>query len=251
MYLFIIGTAGSGKSTLTGSFADWLKERGAESSTVNLDCGAEFLPYIPDFDVREYLRLEDIMADYNLGPNGAQLLASDLLAASADFLFEGMRDVETEYTVVDTPGQLELFILREAGPLYIKNIAKGESMIIFLLDPNLSKNPNEFVSLMFLSSMVRYRTLVPSINVLNKIDLLEKDEMERIDSYVSADFLEKEIEKSRKYSFFSLSIYKVLKEIGIIDKFIPVSSKEDVGFEDLLSEIQNIYRGSSDIEDMR
>ncbi|MEM4772341.1 MAG: ATP/GTP-binding protein, partial [Thermoplasmatales archaeon] len=75
--VFFVGTAGSGKSTMVNSFKDWLVGLNYDAITVNLDPGAEFLPYEPDVDVRESISLEDVMAQYNLGPNGAQIVAAD------------------------------------------------------------------------------------------------------------------------------------------------------------------------------
>jgi Conserved hypothetical ATP binding protein. len=42
--------------------------QGLDSAIVNLDPGAEFLPYEPDFDIREILSLSEVMSEYSLGP---------------------------------------------------------------------------------------------------------------------------------------------------------------------------------------
>jgi GTPase SAR1 family protein len=46
--IFLIGTASSGKSTLTSALADWLKENEQSVATVNLDPAVISLPYEPD-----------------------------------------------------------------------------------------------------------------------------------------------------------------------------------------------------------
>ena len=51
--IFIIGTAGSGKSLLTASLNEWLKVGKQKSITVNLDPGVSNLPYVPDIDIRD------------------------------------------------------------------------------------------------------------------------------------------------------------------------------------------------------
>ena len=61
IFIFFIGTAGSGKSTLTSNFHDWIKLRGIDSIIVNLDPGAENLPYKPDVDIRDWIKLSEIM----------------------------------------------------------------------------------------------------------------------------------------------------------------------------------------------
>ncbi|MBN1676983.1 MAG: ATP/GTP-binding protein, partial [Candidatus Thermoplasmatota archaeon] len=54
-HLYFIGTAGSGKSTLTHAFQVWLQTQGYDSITINLDPGAESLLYTPDIDVRDWI----------------------------------------------------------------------------------------------------------------------------------------------------------------------------------------------------
>ncbi len=48
IFLYLIGTAGSGKSTLAHTFKQWTNVHGIDSVVVNLDPGAENLPYSPD-----------------------------------------------------------------------------------------------------------------------------------------------------------------------------------------------------------
>src|SRR2546422_389825 len=86
--VYLIGTAGSGKTTFTHAFRTWMQSQGLDAITVNLDPGAERLPYDPEVDIRDWIRLEEIMDEQGLGPNGAQVVAADMLAlnAKADLL---------------------------------------------------------------------------------------------------------------------------------------------------------------------
>ena len=80
IFLYMIGTAGSGKSTLSFSYQDWLNQQGLDSIIVNLDPGAENLPYEPNIDVRDWISLKEIMETNDLGPNGAQIACADMIA---------------------------------------------------------------------------------------------------------------------------------------------------------------------------
>ena len=80
IFIYLIGTAGSGKSTLTHNFQEWMSLRGFNAITVNLDPGAENLPYTPDVDICDWISLKEIMDSYGLGPNGAQIACADMLA---------------------------------------------------------------------------------------------------------------------------------------------------------------------------
>jgi len=78
--IFVSGTAGSGKSLLTSKLYDYYTKNGAFTSILNLDPGVENLPYSCDIDVRDYVDIVSIMQQYDLGPNGALVMAADLIA---------------------------------------------------------------------------------------------------------------------------------------------------------------------------
>ena len=86
--LFVVGTAGAGKSSLVTSFQRWARFLDIDVLAVNLDPGAERVHYDPEFDVRDLISLSDVMSEYDLGPNGAQILAADLVAAQAEDVFD-------------------------------------------------------------------------------------------------------------------------------------------------------------------
>lgn len=81
----IIGPPGSGKTTYCAGMHQFLSAIGRKSSIVNLDPANEQqqvdAPAPCALDVRDYTRLEDIMADEELGPNGAVLYALEELEA--------------------------------------------------------------------------------------------------------------------------------------------------------------------------
>ena len=81
-FLFFVGTAGSGKSTLVQAYKEWLDNADISSIIVNLDPGSDATPYEPDIDIRDWISLGSVMQQYNLGPNGAQVVAADLLTAN-------------------------------------------------------------------------------------------------------------------------------------------------------------------------
>ena len=74
------GTAGAGKSILASRLLQWYSDNSSYPISLNLDPGAESLPYEPDVDVRDYVDMKAIMEEYNLGPNGSLIIASDLIS---------------------------------------------------------------------------------------------------------------------------------------------------------------------------
>ena len=107
--IFVAGTAGSGKSLLTSKIHEYYTRNGAFTAILNLDPGVISLPYTPDIDIRDSVDIVSIMKQYDLGPNGALMMANDLIASKLDELQEEADKINPDYLIVDTPGQIELF----------------------------------------------------------------------------------------------------------------------------------------------
>jgi GPN-loop GTPase len=88
----------------------FLNAIGRKSSVVNLDPANDTTSYPCALDVRKLVTLEEIMANDELGPNGAVLYALEELEGNAEWLEEGLKKLgEEEYVLFDCPGQVELF----------------------------------------------------------------------------------------------------------------------------------------------
>src|SRR5437660_11274582 len=144
--LYFLGTAGSGKSTMVYAFQLWMNSQGLDCVTVNLDPGAESLQYSPDLDVRDYVNLSEIMEEQDLGPNGAQVAAADMIAMNARELAEVLETFESSYILIDTPGQIELFTFRASGPVLLVVFRTAVSDFVYLHVPALVDVASVFVS---------------------------------------------------------------------------------------------------------
>ena len=98
------------------------------------------LPYTCDVDVRDYVDIVSIMQQYDLGPNGALIMANDLIASKIDDIQNEVNRVNPDYLIVDTPhththtpGQIELFAYRSSGRFLVENLASEEKTNIFFL----------------------------------------------------------------------------------------------------------------------
>ncbi|EQD27382.1 Protein of unknown function, ATP binding protein, partial [mine drainage metagenome] len=67
-YIYITGTAGAGKTTFVRAYREWLTTAGYDATVVNLDPGNDTADYEPDVDIRDWVRLPEIMSEYGLGP---------------------------------------------------------------------------------------------------------------------------------------------------------------------------------------
>jgi len=259
--LFVVGTAGAGKSSLVTAFQRWARFLEVDVLTINLDPGAERVHYDPEFDVRDLVSLSDVMDEYDLGPNGAQILAADLVASQAEDVFEEIDGISGDIMVVDTPGQVELFAFREASSHLVEVIGQGRACLVFLFDPMLSQTPSGFVSQMLLSSIVHFRLGLPTANFLSKSDLLDPETLEKILEWgENLDVLESALyEESAQQSLnaaqggqraeFAIGQLRMMKHASIQPGLIPLSSEMEEGLADILTFAQSIFGGMADTRD--
>ena len=244
--LFIIGTAGSGKSLLTASFANWLKIGKQNVITVNLDPGALTLPYTPDVDVRNYVSVGELMERYGLGPNGALVMAADLIAEETQRLEEEIEDFNPDLVLVDTPGQMELFAFRASGPYIASELTKEPKAIVYLFDSVFSASPLNYISNLFLSAAVYNRFFVSQVHVLSKCDLLPPRDVDHIVDW-SADpkTLETAIEEklSGTRRLLSRDMMHAIYRLGLRFLLIPVSAKTNEGLINLNAALERILAG--------
>ena len=244
--VFIIGTAGSGKSLLTATFNEWLKVGKQKTVTVNLDPGVLTLPYVPDIDIRDYINISELMEKYGLGPNGALVLAADLIAEEAERLGREIEDLKSDVVIVDTPGQMELFAFRASGPYIANELTKEPKAIVYLFDAVFSFNPLNYVSNMFLSAAVYNRFFVPQLHVLSKCDLLPPEEVNRIVEWsANPKALEAVIEEklSGTRRLLSRDMMHAIYRLGLRFLLTPVSAKTNEGLVNLNTALERIFAG--------
>ena len=243
---FIIGTAGSGKSLFTAAFSEWLRMSKQNVAIVNLDPGALKLPYSPDVDVRNYVDVGDIMEKYALGPNGAVIMAADLIADEVENLTRDIEDVNADFVLVDTPGQMELFAFRASGPYIVNELTKEPKALIYLFDAVFSINPFNYVSNMFLSAAVYNRFFQPQVHLLSKIDLIPRKDAEAITTWSAnsralEDALEEKLEDTKR--LFSRNMMRAINQLGLKFLLMPVSSKTNEGMVNVNTILERIFTG--------
>jgi GTPase SAR1 family protein len=248
--LYFLGTAGCGKSTMVRAFHEWMVTQGLDTVTVNLDPGADRVPYEVDIDVRDWIRLSEVMEEHGLGPNGAQVLAADLLAMKAGEVAEVMETFRTGYFLIDTPGQMELFTFRESSRVVIDAFGREDSALVYLNDPALVKTASGMISSVLLSATALFRHVLPFVNVLSKSDLLSPEELETIVKW-SLDPLELYDalmqDAATPKTLLDVEFFKSMETIGVYRKLFPVSSEASSGFEDVYNQVQLTFEGGDDL----
>lgn len=232
--IFITGTAGSGKSSLCGSLLPWFEEKNATVASVNLDPGVQEIPYEPDIDIRDSLDISTVMQNYQLGPNGALIMAADLIATRLSDIQESLESLNPDYAIFDTPGQIELFAYRNSGPYIVNNLQSEEKTVLFLFDSTLVATASNFVSIALLAASIQLRLKVAQISVLSRKDLLGPN-LSRVLAWSSnARKLEEALFKESKSSYeLDSFVLRDLARAGVGFQLYPVSCTTREGFTEL------------------
>ena len=249
--IFLTGTAGAGKSLLTSKIKEYYAKNSAFPATLNLDPGVGHLPYSPDVDVRDYVDINSLMEEYGLGSNGSLIMANDLIATKIDQIQTEIDTINPDYLLVDTPGQVELFAYRESGPFFVKNIHGDEKINLFLYDGTMITSPSNFVSLSLLSTSIRLRLELPTINAITKTDLIQEKLNELLEWSSSYYDLEDQISKEVDGETLPLisDMFRSLNNNGFLEDLIPVSNATGEGMVNLESALSRIINLGEEVED--
>lgn len=249
--IFVTGTAGAGKSLLVSKIYEYYTTNGAFASILNLDPGVENLPYTCDIDVRDHVDIISIMKQYDLGPNGALIMANDLIASKIEILEEEINKVNPDYLIVDTPGQIELFAFRTSGPFLAKNLDAVEKVNIFLYDGSLITSAVNFVSIALLATSIKLRLGIPTINVITKIDLIGSKLKEILHWSTNFKSLETEIlnESDGDTYILTSNILRSLNIGGFAQGLFPISNVTGEGMINLQSALSRMINLGEEVED--
>jgi len=249
--IFVTGTAGAGKSLLVSKINDYYTSNGAFTAILNLDPGVENLPYSCDIDVRDYVDIISIMKQYDLGPNGALIMANDLIASKIDIIQDEIGKVNPDYLIIDTPGQIELFAYRTSGPFLVENLDAEEKVNIFLYDGSLITTPVNFVSIALLATSIKLRLKISTVNVITKTDLIAEKMKEILQWSTNLKSLETAISDEADGETYTLTtnILRSLNFGGFAQGLIPISSVTGEGMINLESALSRIINLGEEVED--
>lgn len=248
---FIVGTAGSGKSFLTSTLVDYLKLNEINVNTLNMDPGVLRLPYAPDIDVRAYIDINEIMNEFELGPNGGLVAAVDLITSQSQGILEEISDGSPDILLVDTPGQMELFAFRSTGIIFANQIPGIRKVLVNLMDANLSRTPYGLLTSLMLSLNVQMRFFYPQLNIISKSDLIENEQLEEVldwieDSFKFEDGINNNVTGERRE--MATKMLQLVEEMQMLPETFPVSAKTNVNIDTLYGKMQFVWQGGEDFQ---
>ncbi|KAH0925688.1 hypothetical protein HID58_017944 [Brassica napus] len=172
----VIGPPGSGKTTYCNGMSQFLSLIGRKVAVVNLDPANDALPYECAVNIEELIKLEVVMAECSLGPNGGLLHCMEYLEKNIDWLEAKLKPLSKDhYFLFDFPGQVELFFNHDSTKKVLTKLTKSLNLrltAVQLIDSVLCTDPGNYVSALLLSLSTMLHMELPHINVLSKIDLI-------------------------------------------------------------------------------
>ncbi|AGO09873.1 AaceriAAL117Cp [[Ashbya] aceris (nom. inval.)] len=205
----VIGPPGSGKSTYCNGCSQFFNAIGRHARVVNMDPANDSLPYQCDVDIRDFITLEEIMNEQQLGPNGGLVYAFESVENSLSLFALQIKTLvkeENAYLVFDCPGQVELFTHHSALSRIFQQLVRELDLrvcVVNLMDSIYITSPSQYVSVLLLALRSMLMMDLPHINVLSKIDMLSSygNLPFRLDYYTEVqdlEYLQPHIEREHK-----------------------------------------------------
>ena len=232
MLLLFVGTAGSGKTTLTAEFGRYLEENGYTVAYVNLDTGVKRLPYRPSVDVRDDVTAWELMEE-GLGPNGAIVKSYDLLVPKVGEYAERIRglDGKGDYVLIDTPGQMETFLFHEFGVKLMENFP--DALSVYLFSPEILRKPTDFCFVRFFGLMIDLRLGTTTVPALSKLDTVEN--IEEVRKFLDdVEYLTARLKfEPSTQGLLAYKLCSAMPDLAPPTRVLYLSAKTREGFDDL------------------
>jgi GTPase SAR1 family protein len=161
-----------------------------------------------------------------------------------DQLTNDVEAFDPDIALVDTPGQMELFAFRNIGAEIADGLTEASKGIIYLFDSGFCRDPLNYVMNTFIASAVNSRFLLPQFSVLSKADLLDDVEIEEISGWSEDTTLLEEAINRRLTGLnrlMSQDMMEVISRLGIEIMPVPVSTRTNLGFNRLYSELSQVF----------
>ncbi|AAK39853.1 ATP(GTP)-binding protein (nucleomorph) [Guillardia theta] len=229
--LFIIGMAGSGKSTLVNNLSKEFSNNNHKNFIINLDPASKNLNYIPNIDIRDTVDYKKVMRIYNLGPNGAIMASLNLFSTRFDQIQKIIKknSSKIEFIIIDTPGQLEVFTWSASGSIITECfLSNSPVLILYVIDLSKILNPINFTTNILYSCSTLYKTKIPSLTLVNKIDITSIDFF--IEWYCDSNNLDTSFQENGLFiESFRRSLSLVLDSFNQKIIYIGISSLKNIG----------------------
>lgn len=187
----VIGPPGSGKTTYCAAVQDYHNKASAGNRSrhvyvVNLDAANGNMPYECAIDLVDLITVDDVCDNLHLGPNGSLMYCMEYLESNLDWLIQRLEtliekhaslSLPPPYILFDCPGQIELYTHHGSTHRIIEQLVKRVQLrlcCVNLIDSYYCANSANFISALLTSLSTMLHLELPHVNILSKIDLIER-----------------------------------------------------------------------------
>ncbi|KAF2003348.1 hypothetical protein P154DRAFT_520298 [Amniculicola lignicola CBS 123094] len=174
---------------------------------LNLDPAVHHVPFTANIDIRDSVNYKEVMKQFNLGPNGGILTSLNLFSTKIDQVIALLekrtaapapvpppeqstvefmtgkgkaappaQQQPVKHILVDTPGQIEVFVWSASGEILLSSFASTfPTVIAYVIDTPRTTSTSTFMSNMLYACSILYKTKLPMILVFNKTDAQSAD----------------------------------------------------------------------------
>lgn len=247
----VIGPAGVGKSSYCKVMQEHAETMQRSIFVGNLDPAAEQYEYNAAFDVRELIKVDDVMEEHGLGPNGALVFAMEYLVQNIDWLQEHLEGFgEDDYVILDCPGQIELYShLPVMKHLVIALSSMGFRVAsVYLLDALFVLEPAKFVSGCMLSLSCMLQLELPHVNIITKCDIADQDAIDRMLD-AEGSWMVNSLDRTSNPRLKSLSraIGSVVDDYMLLG-FATLNINDEDSINDVLAKVDHAIQYGEDLE---
>merc|ERR1712224_257635 len=174
--VLVLGMAGSGKSTFVQRLTSHLLMKKEPPYIINLDPAVYEVNYPVNIDIRDTVKYKEVMKQYNLGPNGGIMTSLNLFATKFEQVVDFIKKKKDSHKniIIDTPGQIEVFTWSASGSIITETLAMTHpTVIVYVMDTARCTNAVTFMSNMLYACSIMYKTKLPFIVLLNKVDIVD------------------------------------------------------------------------------
>ena len=240
--VFVLGPAGTGKSTLCGILQEHCHATKRPCTLINLDPACTYLPYAPDKDIREVLGVQDVMQELDLGPNGAlvQCLEELLSEEGIEWLIEDFEGCEEpKFLIIDLPGQIEIYTHYDIVPRLVclfQDRLGFTALSCYLMESRFVLDAASFMGALLNATSAMLNLACSHLNILTKMDLIpEESKIEEWLEEGETDTILNGLADNK----LNRALRQLLDEWGMVSLY-PLNIKKEDSIGDLLLRIDQI-----------